>query len=263
MNQTLYNTRGIITEIQRFSVHDGPGIRTLVFLKGCPLRCKWCCNPETQVMESQNVMDSGDPKIVGKTVTVAEIMEEVRKDSIYYRRSGGGITLSGGEVLAQPDFARAILEACSTAGINTAIETSGFANFEIIESLIPFVNLFLYDVKHIAEEKHKAFTGQSNSLILSNLKKLGEKNAPVIVRIPVIPTFNHTSEEIGEITKFAASVKGVKEIHLLPYHRLGESKYRELDRNYEFSSIEPLEKEEMENLLEIAQKTGLHCQIGG
>lgn len=263
MNQTLYNTKGVITEIQRFSVHDGPGIRTLVFLKGCPLRCKWCCNPETQDMESQKVIASGDPKIVGKTVTVAEIMQEVKKDSIYYRRSGGGITLSGGEVLAQPEFARAILEACSTAGINTAVETSGFASFDMVESLIPFVNLFLYDVKHVSEEKHRAFTGQSNDPILSNLRKLGERNVPIIVRIPVIPTFNHMPEEIGEITRFAASINGVKEIHLLPYHRLGENKYHELDRNYEFSSIEPLEKEEMENLLEIAKKTGLHCQIGG
>lgn len=263
MNQAIYNTKGIITEIQRFSVHDGPGIRTLVFLKGCPLKCKWCCNPETQVMECQTFMGSGNPKIVGKVATVAEIIDEVKKDSIYYRRSGGGITLSGGEVLAQPEFARAILEVCNTAGINTAIETSGFASFETIESLIPFVNLFLYDIKHVSEEKHKAFTGQSNSLILSNLKKLGERNVPLIVRIPVIPTFNHTPEEIENITRYAAAIKGVKEIHLLPYHRLGESKYQELSRNYEFASIEPLEKEEMMKLLKIAEQTGLHCQIGG
>ena len=130
MNQAVYNTKGIITEIQRFSVHDGPGIRTIVFLKGCPLRCKWCCNPETQVMDSQPILEAGQSKIVGKVVSVAEIMEEVKKDSIYYRRSGGGITLSGGEVLAQPSFAKAILEACNTAGINTAIETSGFASLK-------------------------------------------------------------------------------------------------------------------------------------
>ena len=252
MNQAVYNTKGIITEIQRFSVHDGPGIRTIVFLKGCPLRCKWCCNPETQVMDSQPILEAGQSKIVGKVVSVAEIMEEVKKDSIYYRRSGGGITLSGGEVLAQPSFAKAILEACNTAGINTAIETSGFASFEAIEPLIPFVNLFLYDVKHVSDEKHRIFT-----------MKLSERNVPLIVRIPVIPTFNHTAEEIESITRYVASVKGVKEIHLLPYHRLGESKYQGLERNYEFHSIEPLPQEEMLKLLEIAKKTGLHCQIGG
>ena len=263
MNQAVYNTKGIITEIQRFSVHDGPGIRTIVFLKGCPLRCKWCCNPETQVMDSQPILEAGQSKIVGKVVSVAEIMDEVKKDSIYYRRSGGGITLSGGEVLAQPSFAKAILEACNTAGINTAIETSGFASFEAIEPLIPFVNLFLYDVKHVSDEKHRIFTGQSNSLILSNLMKLSERNTPLIVRIPVIPTFNHTAEEIESITRYVASVKGVKEIHLLPYHRLGESKYQGLEQNYEFNSIEPMSQEDMNKLLEIAKKTGLHCQMGG
>jgi glycyl-radical enzyme activating protein family len=263
MNRTLYDMKGIITEIQKFSVHDGPGIRTLVFLKGCPLRCKWCCNPETQIMESQTLMENGKSKVVGREVTVAEIMDEVRKDSIYYRRSGGGVTLSGGEVLAQPDFARAILEVCNMTGINTAMETSGFASFETIESMIPFTNLFLYDVKHVSGEKHRLFTGQSNDLILLNLKKLAERNVPLIVRIPVIPTFNHTSKEIEEITSYVAGIKGVREIHLLPYHRLGESKYLGLDWNYEFSSIDPLNREDMNNLLEIAKKTGLPCQIGG
>ncbi|QIB70224.1 glycyl-radical enzyme activating protein [Aminipila butyrica] len=263
MNQAVYNTKGIITEIQRFSVHDGPGIRTLVFLKGCPLKCKWCCNPETQDMDCQPIVEAGEPKIVGKTVSVAEIMSEVKKDSIYYRRSGGGITLSGGEVLAQPGFAKAILEACNTAGINTAIETSGFASFETIEPLIPFVNLILYDVKHVSDEKHRIFTGQSNSLILSNLAKLSDKNIPLIARIPVIPTFNHTAEEIEAISCYVANLKGVKEIHLLPYHRLGESKYQGLERDYEFNSIEPLSQEDMSKLLEVVKKTGLPCQIGG
>lgn len=263
MNRALYDVKGIITEIQKFSVHDGPGIRTLVFLKGCPLRCKWCCNPETQIMESQTLMENGKSKAVGREVSVAEIMDEVRKDSIYYRRSGGGVTLSGGEVLVQPNFARAILEACNMTGINTAMETSGFASFETIESMIPFTDLFLYDVKHVSEEKHKLFTGQSNDLILLNLKKLGERNVPLIVRIPVIPTFNHTSEEIEEITSYVAGIKGVREIHLLPYHRLGESKYLGLDRDYEFSSIDPLNREDMIHLLEIAKRTGLPCQIGG
>ncbi|HWQ77299.1 MAG TPA: glycyl-radical enzyme activating protein [Anaerovoracaceae bacterium] len=263
MNHEVFGVTGIITEIQKFSVHDGPGIRTLVFLKGCPLRCKWCCNPETQIRASQTFMENGKPRTVGREVSVREIMDEVRKDSIYYRRSGGGITLSGGEVLAQPDFARAILEACNMSGINTALETSGFASFETIESLIPFTDLFLFDLKHVSAEKHRLFTGQSNELLLSNLKKLCERNVPLIVRIPVVPTFNHTPREIEEITGYAAGIKGVKEIHLLPYHRLGESKYQGLDRTYEFSSIDPLSREDMVGLLEIARKTGLPCQIGG
>lgn len=263
MNQTLYNTKGIITEIQRFSVHDGPGIRTTVFFKGCPLRCKWCCNPETQEIQSQTFIEGGQAKMIGEEITVAEVMDEVKKDNIYYRRSGGGLTLSGGEALAQPTFARYILEACNISGINTAIETTGFASYETLQSIIPFVNLFLFDVKHISDEKHKLFTGQSNKLILSNLKKLCDNNVQLIVRIPVIPTFNHTIEEIESITSYVSKIKGVKEIHLLPYHRLGESKYKGLGRNYELSSIDLLGNDYMKKLLKVAEKTGLPCQIGG
>ncbi|MCG8485231.1 MAG: radical SAM protein, partial [Clostridia bacterium] len=192
----MSDCKGIITEIQRFSVHDGPGIRTLVFLKGCPLRCQWCSNPETQEKECQTLTRQGKVETVGKEVTVKTIIHEVLKDNIYYRRSGGGITLSGGEPLFQPDFAKALLQGCKDTGINTAIETTGFAGYEVIESMIPFLDLVMYDVKHISSEKHRLFTGRSNSLILSNLEKLAQTGVQIIVRVPVVPTFNSTPEEM-------------------------------------------------------------------
>lgn len=259
----MSDCKGIITEIQRFSVHDGPGIRTLVFLKGCPLRCQWCSNPETQEKECQTLTRQGKVETVGKEVTVKTIIHEVLKDNIYYRRSGGGITLSGGEPLFQPDFAKALLHGCKDTGINTAIETTGFAGYEVIESMIPFLDLVMYDVKHISSEKHRLFTGRSNSLILSNLEKLAQTGVPIIVRVPVVPTFNSTPEEMTAIASYVAKIKGIKALHLLPYHRLGESKYAELGRTYDFALMEPLQHEAMTKLLDIVKRSGLHCQIGG
>lgn len=261
--QDVLSVRGILSEIQRFSVHDGPGIRSLVFLKGCPLRCKWCCNPENIGREPEVMTVQGEPKLIGREVSVSEIMGEVMKDEIYYRRSGGGITLSGGEALFQPNFASAILMACKDRGLHTAIETTGFAGYDVIEKMLPYLDLVMFDIKHIAEDKHQAFTGQPNRLILENARRIGESGANMVVRVPVVPTFNDTDMEILMIALYAAQIPGVKELHLLPYHRLGESKYHGLDREYDFSSIEPLSIDEMNRLKEVASRSGLRCQIGG
>lgn len=261
--QDIYATKGVLSEIQRYSVHDGPGIRSLVFLKGCPLRCRWCCNPENISRDIQVMTVQGEPKTVGREATVAEVMEEIRKDRIYYRRSGGGVTLSGGEALYQPEFALAILQACKREGIHTAIETSGFADYAVIESLLPFLDFIMYDIKHVVEEKHREFTGQSNRLIMDNVMKIGSGGKELVIRVPVVPTFNDTEVEILTIATFAAQIPGVKKLHLLPYHRLGESKYKGLGWDYSFTSIEPHLPEYMDRLLIVARLSGLECQIGG
>lgn len=254
---------GRIFDIQRFSIHDGPGIRTIIFLKGCRLRCRWCCNPESQEYDIQTMMVQGKPKIIGRDVTTSEVMSEILKDSPYYRRSGGGITLSGGEALTQPDFAVALLQECQEYGINTAIETTGFAEFDIINRYLPHLDYILMDIKHMDSKKHEEFTGRPNELILENAKKIAEAHNNLTIRVPVIPTFNHTKEEIKEIAMFAKSLPGVKGLHLLPYHRLGQDKYEGLGREYTLSQIEPLSNEYMEELLEVVSATGLQCQIGG
>ena len=257
------DVKGRIFDIQRYSIHDGGGIRTIVFLKGCPLRCKWCCNPEGQHYNVEKMTLGGKEKIVGQDVTVGEIIDIVERDRIYYRRSGGGLTLSGGESLTQPDFAVALLKTAKERGINTAMESTGFADFSVISRYLPYLDLYLMDIKHINSAKHKEFTSQPNELILENAKKITDAGARLIVRTPVIPTFNATKEEIGEIAKFASSLKGVTQMHILPYHRIGTDKYKGLNRDYSLTGIEPPSKELMNELLEVVNSYGLKGQIGG
>ena len=257
------DVKGRIFDIQRYSIHDGGGIRTIVFLKGCPLRCKWCCNPEGQHYNVEKMTLGGKEKIVGQDVTVGEIIDIIERDRIYYRRSGGGLTLSGGESLTQPDFAVALLKTAKERGINTAMESAGFADFSVISRYLPYLDLYLMDIKHMNSAKHKEFTSQPNELILENAKKITDAGARLIVRTPVIPTFNATKEEIGEIAKFASSLKGVTQMHILPYHRIGTDKYKGLNRDYSLTGIEPPSKELMNELLEVVNSYGLKGQIGG
>ncbi|MBR2904023.1 MAG: glycyl-radical enzyme activating protein [Clostridia bacterium] len=254
---------GRIFNIQRFSIHDGPGIRTIVFFKGCYMRCAWCCNPESQRFEIETMVENGNDKVVGRDVTVEEIMPEILADKPFYRRSGGGVTLSGGEILCQPEFAAELLKACKAAGLHTAVESTAIASFDKIEMILPYLDLYLMDVKHMDSEKHKEYTGQPNERILENAKKIAKSGVELIIRTPVVPTFNDTAEDIRAISKFAASLEGVKEYHLLPYHRLGQDKYAGLDRNYALKEIEPPTREKMEFLLSVAEESGLKCQIGG
>ncbi|MBQ3054258.1 MAG: glycyl-radical enzyme activating protein [Clostridia bacterium] len=257
------NVKGRIFDIQRFSIHDGPGIRSIVFLKGCVLRCKWCCNPESQSGKVEVMTLDGKVKTMGQDVTVKEIMDEIVRDMPYYKRSGGGITLSGGECLCQADFSAALLQAAKDYGLNTAIESTACMSFDKIEKLLPYLDLYLMDIKHMDSEKHKKFTGQPNELILENARKLAEKAKKLIIRVPVVPTFNDTPEEIEAIARFASTLPGVEEIHLLPYHRLGQDKYEGLGRKYEMAHITPPSEQHMEMLLKVAQNTGLKAQIGG
>lgn len=258
-------TRGRIFDIQRYSIHDGNGIRTIVFLKGCVLRCRWCCNPESQEYAIQTMMVQGEPKVIGKDVTVAEVMETVEKDRPYYRRTGGGMTLSGGESLCQPEFTAALLRVAQESGIHTAMESMGCAKWEVIERILPDLDQYLLDIKHMNPEKHREFTGKSNELMLENAKKIAASGLTELsIRVPVIPGFNDTPEEIREIAAFTSTLPNVKRMHLLPYHRLGQDKYIGLQREYLMGDVEPPTQERMQNLLDVAVKiSGLECQIGG
>ncbi len=256
------DTKGRIFDIQKFSVHDGPGIRTIVFLKGCVLRCKWCCNPESQEYSIQEMVQNGKTKTVGRDVTVQEVLDEVEKDRIYFRRSGGGLTLSGGESMCQPDFAVALLEEAHARGINTAIETTACAKWETVARFLPHLDTVLMDIKHMDSAKHKEFTNQPNELILENAKKIAHSGVDMTVRVPVIPTFNDTVEEISAIARFAVSI-GVKKMHLLPYHRFGLDKYKGLGREYLLPHIVTPDDEKMNTLLDAAKATGIYAQIGG
>lgn len=257
------NTVGRIFDIQRFSVHDGPGIRTIVFLKGCILRCKWCCNPESQSREIQQMTTNGKTKTVGRDVTVAEIMEEVKKDRPYFNRSGGGLTLSGGESLTQPEFAASMFMAAKEAGINTALESTACANYNTVKKVIENLDVFLLDIKHMNGAKHKAFTGVDNSLILENAVKLSRDMRKLVIRVPVIPGFNNSENEILDIARFASTLDNVTHIHLLPYHKLGYDKYIGLGREYSMGDTPQNSKETIERLKQCAESTGLICEIGG
>jgi len=258
-------TKGRIFDIQRYSIHDGPGIRTIVFLKGCVLRCKWCCNPESQEYQIQTMMVQGKPKTIGRDVTVAEVMETVMKDQIYYQRSGGGLTLSGGESLCQAEFARDLLRAAKARGINTAMESMAGLPYEKVEMVLPYLDTYLMDIKHMNPLKHKEFTGKSNELMLENARKIAESGqTKLVIRVPVIPTFNDQPDEIRNIAWFADKLPGVDKIHLLPYHRLGQDKYDGLGRTYEMPDVLPPENEYMDMLKRVVeQNSKLTCQIGG
>lgn len=258
-------TKGRIFDIQRYSIHDGNGIRTIVFLKGCVLRCHWCCNPESQEYKIETMMVRGKPKVMGKDVTVEEVMKTVEKDRPYYYRTNGGLTLSGGESLCQPEFAKSLLMAAKEAGIHTAMESMGCAEYSVIEGILPYLDQYLLDIKHMNPRKHKEYTGRSNELMLQNARKIAQSHMTELsIRIPVVPGFNDTAEEIREIAAYTKELGNVKRLHLLPYHRLGQDKYEGLGRQYLMGDVTPPEKEQMERLLSAACKaSGMECQIGG
>lgn len=255
--------KGRIFDIQRFSIHDGPGIRTIVFLKGCFFRCQWCCNPESQEYKIQTMLVDGKEKVTGRDTTVRKVMEQVEKDRPYYQRSGGGLTLSGGECMYQPDFTYALLHTARQHGLNTAIETTAGADIKVVEQILPVVDYVLLDIKHMNPQKHKEFIGADNIRILENAKRIAANGSNLSIRVPVIPGFNDTAEEIKEIADFACTLTGVKKLHLLPYHRLGRDKYTGLGREYLLDGVLPPPNSDMDQLLQVVRATGLDGRIGG
>jgi len=264
---------GVIFDIQRFSVHDGPGIRTTVFMKGCPLRCRWCHNPEglsgklqLQFFEEkcigcgacgkrERLSDAkGCPAealtVCGKEVRVDELMRELLKDRIFYA-TDGGVTFSGGECLLQADFVTAVLTQIKAQGLHTAIDTSGCVPWSEIEKTLNACDLYLYDVKCMDPALHRRYTGVENTLILENLKRLSDIGKEIWIRTPIIPDFNNTEQEMAAIADFVSSLPSVKRATLMPYHTLGASKYKTLGLEYPYDTARFVSEGEMSNFRQI------------
>lgn len=217
MNGRLFN-------IQRFCTDDGPGIRTTVFLKGCPLRCIWCHNPESQSSDFE--LD------YGYFATAEEVFSEILRDKIFYETSGGGVTLSGGEPLYQPEFSASLLSLCRESRIHTAIETCGFASEKDFISVVSLCDLVLFDVKETDEKRHKEYTGSPLEPILENLKTLDRLGIPSVIRAPIIPTLNDRPSHFAAIRELRDSLEHCQGIEIMPYHRTGADKYRTLGKEY-------------------------------
>jgi len=295
---------GIVFDIRKYSIHDGPGIRTTVFFKGCPLHCWWCHNPEGQSPEVEIILRSarcircgacveacphgaarlGETgpevqrercercgectlvcnaearQVVGREMTVAQAMAEVERDIPFYDESGGGVTLSGGEPLAQRDFALGLLEACKEREIHTALDTCGFASWDTFERVRGHVDLFLYDLKVVNDARHRQFTGISNSLILTNLQELSERGHPILLRMPIIPGVNDDEVNIRQTGEFVASLPRSHSLELLPYHHAATSKYAGLGHEYPLPDTRPPSEERLGQIAEILRACGVQVK---
>ena len=253
----------LITNIQKYSIHDGPGIRTTVFFKGCPLRCAWCHNPETQSFDNE-VWNDGE-KVANET-DVDKLMVEILKDRIFYEESGGGVTLSGGEVLAQDGvFLRKLLDRLYDEAIPVFIDTCGAVAYEKIAAVKDRTRAFLYDLKLMDSELHRRYTGSGNELILENLKRLKEEGAEIYIRVPAIKGLSAGRDNIDKMMDFLKG-NGIRPegINLLPYHDTGSGKYQRLGRTYEGTGFEAPDKEELEELVKLFTEAGFNnVKIGG
>ena len=304
---------GLVSNIQRFSVHDGPGIRTTVFLKGCTLRCFWCHNPETIGRDlelqlhpdrcigcqecirvcpegAQTLSAEGEPvfyrekciacgacvevcyagarELTGREMTVESVVGEILQDRPFYENSGGGVTLSGGEPVYQPEFSYEILARCREVGVSTAIETAGNVPWERLMGLLPVTDIVMMDLKHMDPEKHRWAVGASNRLLLENARRLIDTDKPIIFRTPVVPTVNDTPEEIGAIATFVREMSDVRaranggdgqsvSLELLPFHRMAGDKYNSMGLSYRAQDLQPPTKETMVALKEAAEACGI------
>lgn len=265
---------GTIFDIKKYAIHDGPGIRTTVFFKGCPLDCWWCHNPEGRNDEPETICvrtrrggsaDSYSEKkeLFGRIISVDEVMEEIVKDTIFYDQSGGGVTFSGGEPLMQPDFLFAILKECRNMGIHTVVDTSGYAPADIFDRIYNLVDLFLYDLKTMDDEAHIKYTGVSNRQIRENLIALTEKGNKTHLRLPMIPGVTDTEENTETILSFIQPLSAIRIVNLLPYNRLAEDK---LDRFNLPSRLGTTSKEQEKEIEAVARKfeaRGYRVQVGG
>jgi pyruvate formate lyase activating enzyme len=299
--------KALIFDIKKFAIHDGPGIRTTVFFKGCPLKCWWCHNPEsispkpelvffrnkcigcgqcfkicpqkahelfsdgTRKYHSQKCIKCG--KCVetcyaealvmeGKKASVEEIMFELRKDIPFYENSGGGITLSGGEPMLQHRFISSLLKKCKKEELHTALDTSGYAPWKKFEDILPNLDLVLYDIKQIDDSKHILYTGVTNKLILKNLVRISNYGVPVEIRMPIIPGINDEKESILKVAKFLEKNKNLNKVKLLPYHKLGISKYSRLNKDYKLSNLTAPKDEKMNEISGLLCSYGINASIG-
>jgi len=301
---------GTVWDIRKYSLHDGPGIRTTVFLKGCPLACRWCCNPESHAADPEitwireNCLSCGTcveacdrhaitvdrsgrrhvdrarcdicgtcatrcpgaaMTMIGRVMSVDEVLGEVGRDAIFYSRSGGGLTLSGGEPLAQARFAADLLRRYKAdyVGFHTTVETCGEAPWEDVALVAPHVDLFLYDIKHMDTSEHRRLTGAGNDRILENAARLVGLGAALVVRLPLVPGRNDGEDNLRRTAEFARSVLRVDRLDLLPYHRLGEPKYRRLGRSYHLAGVAPASDADINAARSVLEARGMQVRIGG
>ncbi len=249
---------GSIFNIQKFSVNDGPGIRTTVFFRGCPLQCRWCSNPESQNRYADRAKLLDDDRCRCREMTVAEVMDEVLQDRPFYEQSGGGLTLSGGEVLQQLDFAATLCREARAAGIHIAAETTGYAAPERFRLLMELVDLLLMDVKHFDPVRHREGAGVDNGVILNNLRAAAAEGKPMAARVPVIPGFNSTLEDAGSLAALLRELN-VPEVHLLPFHQMGERKYERMGVPYGYKGVRQLHPEDLADYRQVFLDAGLAC----
>lgn len=296
---------GLLFDIRRYSVHDGPGIRTTVFFKGCPLSCWWCHNPEGRspkpnlILFQDRCLSCGDclavcpqgaivrgngairtlpsvcracgtcvetcpseaRQLAGRWMSVAAVVREIEKDVAFFDESGGGVTLSGGEPLAQPHFVDALLEACAGRHINTVVDTCGLVDKNVLLCLSEKVDLFLYDLKVLDPVKHQKYAGASNDSILENLEALARRKKPIVVRFPVIPGINDGAEDIRQMAAFLSRL-GLLRIDLLPYHRIGLEKYRRLGMQYRLEGLESPAPEHLRHIAQQFEREGFAVRVG-
>ncbi len=303
----LSKVEGTVFNIQRYSIHDGPGIRTVVFLKGCPLQCCWCSNPESinsrpelgfiavrcsgcqacvkacprgaitmgdheHPVIDRNCCDNcgkcapecypGALKIYGQEMTVGEVLDEVTRDSLFYKRSGGGVTVSGGEPLHQPRFLMALLQQCQSVGINTAVETCGYASSHALETMIKHTDYLFFDLKHLDPIAHRKWTSRSNRLVLRNLRLAAASGVHLTVRMPLIPSVNDTNENVKATAELVKAVgRGVEGIELMPYHRLALGKYEALGRIYRPRDLPTVDFSHAEQVRALFETLGVRCSI--
>jgi len=247
---------GFISNIQRFTVHDGPGIRLTVFFQGCPLACWWCHNPEC-IRDFHNQDHSG-----AKEFSEKQLLNEIQKELVFMDESGGGVTFSGGEPLWQPDFLKKMLIACREEEIHTAVDTSGLTSQKVIESILDKPDLFLFDLKIIKDELHRKYTGVSNQVILRNLKILSKTHQNVIIRIPLVPGITDTEENINDILQLLAGMPNLRKVNLLPYHGMAKSKYARLNMPYKLSGLDGPDEKRNQEIKEIFTTAGFETRLG-
>jgi pyruvate formate lyase activating enzyme len=299
---------GLVFDMQRFAIHDGPGIRTLIFLKGCPLHCHWCQNPESigrqpeimlvhgncincgkcldvcpegaiaKVNEGETIIDrelctlcgecakfcyANSINISGRYLTVAEVLAEVERDRKFYERTGGGMTLSGGEPCVQSAFVAELARQAQARKLHTAIETCGHTRWEVLAGILQFMDLVLYDIKHMNSEAHRRLTGVSNELILENAQRVASLAIPMRVRMPLMPGMNDSIENVQATAAFTASLPNIEAFDILPYHRMGEPKWGQLGQPYKLHGVAPHSRERVYELFDIACQYGVEVTVGG